>query len=251
MWSHGTRLFTLASCQRTNPCHPRLSVPPAAPPPADPGTVSPRTTNIAVGNYAEVGLIYNRDANHMLGTYAGFAYFEDAGHVGACANPTRGGNYALTFNGDRLGVADGGATPEVWQYPTAVVGNPPLESNNLLWRNPFELVYNPHNGKVYVTDRCWNEFPGGGQPGGGAVLTFRDPRTPEIPSETNPSLIVTKTDNRDPVVAGFELIYTIRVENTGDVNLNASIVDHLPPGVTPNGPTNWDNVFIPFGVSSQ
>ena len=72
--------------------------------------------------YAEVGLDYNPAANHMLGTYAGFPYLEDLGEVAACDNPARGGTYALTFNGSRLGVADGAATPEVWQYPNTVIG---------------------------------------------------------------------------------------------------------------------------------
>lgn len=215
--------------------------------PATPDLVSLRTSTIQPGDYAEVGLLHNAGANHMIGSYAGFPYLEDLGHVAACDNGARGGTYALTYNGDRLGVADGAATPEVWKYPTRVIGNPPYDAADMRWRNPFEMALNPNNGKVYVTDRCWNEFPEGGVPGGGAVLIFNDTRTPETPTESNPALTVTKSDSRDPVIAGNELIYTIRVVNTGDVNLNATIVDTLPPEVTPNQPPVWENVFIPFG----
>ncbi|GAB4432456.1 MAG: hypothetical protein Kow0031_13850 [Anaerolineae bacterium] len=215
--------------------------------PGNPDVVSLRTSSTFLGNYAEVGLDYNPDANHMLGTYAGFPYLEELGEVAACNNPARGGTYALTFNGNRLGVADGAATPDVWKYPEKVIGNPPTVADGMRWRNPFELAINPNTGKIYVTDRCWNEFAEGGIPGGGAVLIFHDTGTPDTPTGSTPALSVTKSDQRDPVIAGFPLIYTIRVTNTGDVNLTVDVVDHLPPGVTANSPTTFRDIFIPFG----
>ncbi|MEW5961721.1 MAG: cohesin domain-containing protein, partial [Chloroflexota bacterium] len=139
-------------------------------PVVDPKNILLHNADIEVGDYAEVGLVYNPDAGHMLGTYAGFAYVDDNGDEAACDNPARGGNYAVNFDG---GVLSGDA-PGIWKQPSIVVGNPPLAGDNLQWKNPFELAINPNTGKVYVTDRCWNEFPEGGQPGGGAVLVFTD-----------------------------------------------------------------------------
>ncbi len=213
----------------------------------NPDVVTLRTSATLLGDYAEVGLDYNPAANHMLGTYAGFPYQEELGEVAACNNPARGGTYALTFNGDRLGVADGAATPEVWQYPRKVIGNPPTVAGGMRWRNPFELAINPNNGKIYVTDRCWNEFAEGGIPGGGAVLIFDDTGTPDIPTGSAPALSVTKSDQRDPVTPGDPLIYTIRITNTGDVNLTVDVADQLPPGLTANSATTFQDVFIPFG----
>jgi uncharacterized repeat protein (TIGR01451 family) len=45
-------------------------------------------------------------------------------------------------------------------------------------------------------------------------------------------LIVTKEASPDPVQAGGQLTYTIRVTNTGDVELDATITDTLPFSVT-------------------
>lgn len=115
-------------------------------------------------NYAEVGLLHHPAANHMLGTYAGFAYDDASGHVAACDDAGHGGIYRLDFEGN---VAEG-------SLPGVVIGNPPLVSGNLQWKNPFEIALNPNTGKIYVTDRCWNDFSDGGQAGGGAVLIFQD-----------------------------------------------------------------------------
>lgn len=155
-------------------------------PVVDPKNVLLRNVDVAVGDYAEVGLIHNPLAGHMLGTYAGFAYVDHDGDVAACASPERGGTYATDFDGNVLA----GETAASWRLPQIVVGNPPLVGNGLDWKNPFEIAVNPNNGKVYVTDRCWNEFPDGGQPGGGAVLIFAD--SDEEPEPT-PTLTVTPT----------------------------------------------------------
>ncbi len=139
-------------------------------PVVDPKNVLLRNVDVAVGDYAEVGLVHNSLAGHMLGTYAGFAYVDQDGDEAACASPERGGTYATDFDGNVLA----GETAASWRLPQIVVGNPPLIGDDLDWKNPFEIAVNPNNGKVYVTDRCWNDFPEGGQPGGGAVLIFTD-----------------------------------------------------------------------------
>ena len=149
-------------------------------PTTDPKNVLLRNSDVAVGDYAEVGLIHNPLTGHMLGTYAGFAYSDADGDVAACASPERGGTYAVDFDGNVLA----GETAASWRLPQIVVGNPPLVSDGLDWKNPFEIAVNPNNGKVYVTDRCWNDFPEGGQPGGGAVLIFADSEGGTEPTPT-------------------------------------------------------------------
>jgi hypothetical protein len=145
----------------------------------EPKNVLLRNADVKVGDYAEVGLVHNPATNHMLGTYAGFPYKNTNGDEAACNSSARGGTYAINSDGGVLA----GDAPGVWKQPNTVVGNPPLVSNNLRWKNPFEIAINPNNGKVYVTDRCWSEFPEGGQAGGGAVLIFSDTST-EAPTPT-------------------------------------------------------------------
>ncbi len=138
--------------------------------PVNPGNLLQRQANIPVGDYAEAGLIFDPALNRMLGTYGGFAYDHTQSDAGACSNPTRGGIYGV----DGMGNVVSGI------MPTLVAGNPPLTTAlTLNWRNPFELALNPTNGKVYVTDRCWNEFPApGGGLTGGAVLAFNHAGVP-------------------------------------------------------------------------
>ena len=156
----------------------------------EPKNVLLRNANIKVGDYAEVGLVYNPATQHMLGTYAGFPYKNTTGDAAACNSPARGGTYAVNSDGGVLA----GDAPGIWRLPEKVVGNPPLAAENLQWKNPFELAINPNNGKIYVTDRCWNEFPAGGQAGGGAVLIFHDSNTGPTPTPTTePTTTITPT----------------------------------------------------------
>ena len=148
---------------------------------SDPKNILLRNSGVEVGPYAEVGLVNNPLANHMLGTYAGFPYFDGMGDAVACDNPDRGGVYAVDFDGNLLE----GEAPGRWKLPSRVAGSPALEESGLLWKNPFELAVNPNNNKVYVTDRCWNDYPEGGQAGGGAVLIFVD--TVTEPGEPTPT----------------------------------------------------------------
>jgi uncharacterized repeat protein (TIGR01451 family) len=53
------------------------------------------------------------------------------------------------------------------------------------------------------------------------------------------ALTVTKRAHPDPVGAGNPLTYTIRVTNTGNVDLHAIVTDTLPAHVTPSGTFTW------------
>lgn len=158
-------------------------------PPTNPKDLLLRNQAVEVGDYAEVGLVFNPDAGHMLGTYAGFAYIDTDGHVAACDNEARGGTYAVNFDGNQI-EGDG---PGVWKFPETVVGNPAYSAGGLEWKNPFEIAVNPNNGKIYVTDRCWNDYPAGGQAGGGAVLIFQDEDTGGVTPTPTPSITPTTT----------------------------------------------------------
>jgi uncharacterized repeat protein (TIGR01451 family) len=65
-------------------------------------------------------------------------------------------------------------------------------------------------------------------------------------------LAVTKQANPDPVQAGSPLTYTIRVTNTGDITLTATITDILPGQVTPACIRTWTpNPIAPHDVWTQ
>ena len=56
----------------------------------------------------------------------------------------------------------------------------------------------------------------------------------------------------DPVQAGAQLTYTLRITNTGNVDLHATVTDTLPAHVTPGGALTWTPVITaPGGVWSQ
>ena len=68
-------------------------------------------------------------------------------------------------------------------------------------------------------------------------------------AQVTPALEVSKQAVPDPVQAGSQLTYTIRVTNTGNVDLNARITDTLPLSVTPTGTRTWTPVITaPGGV---
>ncbi len=58
-------------------------------------------------------------------------------------------------------------------------------------------------------------------------------------------LIVTKHATPDPVQPGAQLTYTIRITNTGDVDLHATITDTLPLSITPE--TSAGTLILPGG----
>ena len=66
------------------------------------------------------------------------------------------------------------------------------------------------------------------------------------------SLAVTKQASPDPVRAGAQLTYTLRVTNTGDLDLHVVITDTLPDHVTPIGMLTWTaTLAAPGGTWSQ
>jgi hypothetical protein len=201
----------------------------------DPDVVTLRQANIEVGDYAEVGLVYNPATNHMLGTYAGFAYTDPESDESACDHPARGGTYALDDEGNLLE----GDVPGVWKLPSRVVGNPPFEASDMQWRNPFEIAINPNNGKIYVTDRCWSDYPTGGQAGGGAVLIFEDssngeptptPTATGTPPTATPTVTGTPPTNT-PTATGTPP--TATPTSTGTPPTATPTVTGTPPTATP------------------
>jgi uncharacterized repeat protein (TIGR01451 family) len=65
-------------------------------------------------------------------------------------------------------------------------------------------------------------------------------------------LTVTKEAAPDPVQAGAQLTYTIRVTNIGNADLHATVTDILPTPVTPGGMRTWTPVITaPGGVWTQ
>ncbi|UCC63942.1 MAG: right-handed parallel beta-helix repeat-containing protein [Anaerolineae bacterium] len=55
----------------------------------------------------------------------------------------------------------------------------------------------------------------------------------------HPGLTVTKVASPNPAPAGGPVIYTIRVANTGNLNLHATVTDTLPAHVTTTGALIW------------
>jgi uncharacterized repeat protein (TIGR01451 family) len=71
-------------------------------------------------------------------------------------------------------------------------------------------------------------------------------------AEISPALEVSKHAQPDVVQAGEQLIYTLRVTNTGNVDLHATVTDTLPAQVTPGGVLKWTPVITaPDGVWEQ
>jgi uncharacterized repeat protein (TIGR01451 family) len=61
------------------------------------------------------------------------------------------------------------------------------------------------------------------------------------------ALSLTKQASPDPVLAGSPLTYTIRVTNTGNVDLHATVTDTLPTHIMP-GKTSNGTLILPGGV---
>lgn len=64
---------------------------------------------------------------------------------------------------------------------------------------------------------------------------------------STPLLAVTKQATPDPVQAGAQLTYTVRVTNTGGVALTATITDTLPDHVIPGGTRVWTATIPALG----
>ncbi len=68
-------------------------------------------------------------------------------------------------------------------------------------------------------------------------------------ADAEPALTVSKQAAPDPVLPGEPLTYTIRVVNTGDLELHTTITDTLPAHVVYAGPLVWTaTITTPGGV---
>ncbi len=82
---------------------------------------------------------------------------------------------------------------------------------------------------------------------GDALMAYEAQYAP--PSLFIPALSVTKDASPDPVQAGTQLTYTIRVVNTGNVALTGLVTDLLPVRVAPTGILTWPLTDLaPTGV---
>ena len=204
--------------------------------------------NIDFFEYAEAGLIYNPVTDLMLGTYAGFPYWDDRPYYEnweSCMDSkasVRGGMYTI----------DSSNTIAKGPTPNRVVGNQPITAGNLDWKNPFELAHNPNNDKIYVTDRCWNDwtvYGGTSKIAHGAVLVIKKGLTDtttesadisaQAPVTTPDTTVLPETFNvadvnRDGVVDVVDLSYIASHYGSNDptADLNGDgLVDVVDMGI--------------------
>ena len=70
-----------------------------------------------------------------------------------------------------------------------------------------------------------------------------------VSADARPALAVSKQAALDLVLPGAPLTYTIRVVNTGDLDLHAIVTDVLPARVVPTGILTWTpTITTPGGV---
>jgi uncharacterized repeat protein (TIGR01451 family) len=70
-----------------------------------------------------------------------------------------------------------------------------------------------------------------------------------VSTDARPALTVSKQATPDPVQPGAQLSYTLRVVNTGNMDLHATITDTLPAHVSPTGSLVWTpTITTPGGI---
>ncbi|MBN1995414.1 MAG: hypothetical protein JW953_22185 [Anaerolineae bacterium] len=163
-------------------------------PNGNPAAARRLAADVALGDFAETGLTFNPNTNHLLGTYGGGFYEKAYPDRLACAlipkvREESGSAYVL-------GAADP-QNPYLTNKPTPGlrVGNSTAPmTGDFWWRNPIDIAVNPNNNKVYVTDRCWHDYDAQydnlfpdheiWHDGGGAVFVFNDNHNPHPPTPT-------------------------------------------------------------------
>jgi YVTN family beta-propeller protein len=155
------------------------------------------SVDLNVGNFAELGLTFNPNTEHVLGTYGGGFYHHTLADSVACAlipkaRDQSGGVYLLDAAQPHSPRLIGKPAPliRVGTSPTPMIGD-------FWWRNPFDIAVNTNNNKVYVTDRCYHDFDNQfdnifsdfeiWHEGQGAVFVFFDGQAPQIPPTPLPT----------------------------------------------------------------
>jgi len=195
-----------------NPINPtQLSVIEA--PDGAPRSAKRLSVDLNVGNFAEMGLTFNPNTEHVLGTYGGGFYHHTLADSVACsripkARDQSGGVYVLDTALPQ--------SPQLIDKPAPLirVGNSPTPMmGDFWWRNPFDIAVNTNNNKVYVTDRCYHNFDNQfdnlfsdfeiWHEGEGAVFVFFDGEAPEFTPTPVPTVspAATATPTASPTLA--------------------------------------------------
>lgn len=121
------------------------------------------------------------------------------------------------------------------EYGTALGNYTDVVSDSLLVTEHALVLAGLTDGETYYfrvqnADGCGNLFVSGEQ---------------SFTVALQPGVAVTKSASTDVAFSGEELTYTIVVSNTGDVLLNATVIDTLPPDVVPNGTLTWTPTIAP------
>jgi uncharacterized repeat protein (TIGR01451 family) len=109
----------------------------------------------------------------------------------------------------------------------------------------------PNSGIVYACPPA-TDFPDWESVAGTAWMVMLQSDQQAAFWDSYAALSVTKQADPTPVQDGAPLTYTIRVTNTGDVTLTATITDTLPNHVTPTGVLTWtQTITAPGGIWAQ
>jgi YVTN family beta-propeller protein len=207
-------------------------------PGGDPTAASRLATDLELGNFAEVGLTFNPNTNHLLGAYGGGFYDPAYPDSLACAlipkeRAKSGSAYVLD--------ATVSQNPQLIDkpVPSLRVGNSTTPmTGDFWWRNPFDVAVNTNNNKVYITDRCWHDYDNQydnlfpdhelWHNGGGAVFVFNDDAANPSPEPTpTPTPTSTPSSNETALVGQVNLQgrvssqgVTVIVDEEGQTSVN-------------------------------
>ena len=159
---------------------------------------------------------------HLTVRYADYGVRVDNGQVtmNNCAN-------AVSNQSDGILLTGGGTTFSI--NASDIMGN-----GDYGLRNQTGTQVDARNNWWGATDG-----PGGVGPGSGDEVSDDVLFNPWLTNGCSSGLLVTKADTPDPVASGGTLTYTIRLTNTGSVDLHPTVTDTLPAHVTPSGTLTW------------